>query len=114
MSSARLLIVSNRLPVMARVVDGEVALSDAGGGLVTGLRPYHEKSGGLWIGWPGDVSRLTPDQGLCLDRQPVRDSGCGTIARYGGFCACSSPARVPRLATPHCRTVWSARPTPAS
>jgi trehalose 6-phosphate synthase/phosphatase len=92
MSSARLLIVSNRLPVMARVVDGEVALSDAGGGLVTGLRPYHETSGGLWIGWPGDVSRLTPGQGLSLDRQlaqraivPVPLSRDHVERYYNGF-----------------------------
>jgi trehalose 6-phosphate synthase/phosphatase len=69
MSCSRLLIVSNRLPVTARVVDGEVCVSDAGGGLATGLRPYHENSSGLWIGWPGDVSRMTPDQRHGLERQ---------------------------------------------
>ena len=29
------------------------------GGLATGLRGPHEQSGGLWIGWPGDVARMT-------------------------------------------------------
>jgi len=69
MRCSRLLIVSNRLPVVARVVDGTVGLSDAGGGLATGLRPYHERSGGLWIGWPGDVSKMTPEQRHDLDEQ---------------------------------------------
>jgi trehalose 6-phosphate synthase/phosphatase len=62
MSSSRLLIVSNRLPVIVRVAGDKVCLADAGGGLATGLRPYHEHSDGLWIGWPGDVSRMTSNQ----------------------------------------------------
>jgi len=69
MSGTRLLIVSNRLPVVVRVVDGEAIVSDAGGGLATGLRPYHENSGGLWIGWPGDASRIAPAQRHALDQQ---------------------------------------------
>ena len=57
---SRLLIVSNRRPVIAEVADGDVRLSDADGGLAPGLRPYHENSARPWIGWPGDVARLTP------------------------------------------------------
>jgi trehalose 6-phosphate synthase/phosphatase len=68
-SSHRLLIVSNRLPVTAHLVNGEVRLSAASGGLATGLRPWHEGSGGLWIGWPGDTSRFSPDQKADLERQ---------------------------------------------
>jgi trehalose 6-phosphate synthase/phosphatase len=67
--SARLLIVSNRLPVSAHLVDGEVRLAAASGGLATGLRPWHEGSGGLWIGWPGDTSRFSPEQKADLERQ---------------------------------------------
>src|SRR5580700_3452321 len=55
---ARLLIVSNRLPVTVQVNDGEPVLVPSVGGLATGLRGPHERSGGLWIGWPGDVGRL--------------------------------------------------------
>jgi trehalose 6-phosphate synthase/phosphatase len=69
MGGPRLLIVSNRLPVVAGVAGGEVQLSAAGGGLATGLRPYHESTGGLWIGWPGDVSRMTLRQRQELERQ---------------------------------------------
>jgi trehalose 6-phosphate synthase/phosphatase len=69
MSHSRVLIVSNRLPVSARVIDGEVSLADAGGGLATGLRRYHASAGGRWVGWPGDLSHLTPEQREQIDRQ---------------------------------------------
>jgi trehalose 6-phosphate synthase/phosphatase len=49
----RTLIVSNRLPVTARIVGGEVRLRQSDGGLATGLRSVHEHQGGLWIGWSG-------------------------------------------------------------
>ncbi len=49
----RTLIVSNRLPVTARIVGGEVRLQQSDGGLATGLRSVHEHRGGLWIGWSG-------------------------------------------------------------
>ncbi len=68
-SAARLLIVSNRLPVTAAVAGDAVTLTAAAGGLATGLRPWHEGSGGLWIGWPGDVSQFTPEQHADLARQ---------------------------------------------
>jgi trehalose 6-phosphate synthase/phosphatase len=60
--SSRLLIVSNRLPIVARSEDGHVRLGVSSGGLATGLRSWHEHSNGLWIGWPGDVSRFSPEQ----------------------------------------------------
>ncbi len=68
MPSSRLLIVSNRLPVTARVTDEGLRLVPANGGLATGLRPWHEGSGGVWLGWPGDVSRFSTDQRAELDR----------------------------------------------
>ncbi|HVC21354.1 MAG TPA: bifunctional alpha,alpha-trehalose-phosphate synthase (UDP-forming)/trehalose-phosphatase [Vicinamibacterales bacterium] len=63
----RLLIVSNRLPIAIRLEEGHVRLVNASGGLATGLRGCHEQSDGAWLGWPGDMSRLTPPQ--------VRDLG---------------------------------------
>ena len=65
----RLLIVSNRLPVSARLDDGAVRLTRASGGLATGLRAWHERAGGLWIGWPGDTSRFTAAQMAELDER---------------------------------------------
>ena len=51
----RLLIVSNRLPITMRKRGGSMTVERSAGGLATGLRAPHERSGGLWIGWPGDL-----------------------------------------------------------
>jgi trehalose 6-phosphate synthase/phosphatase len=65
----RVLIVSNRLPVTVRVVDDRVTVRRSIGGLATGLRGPHERSGGLWIGWPGEVDALSPDSLADVNRQ---------------------------------------------
>ena len=51
----RTILVSNRLPVTIGIdpETGDQTLSHSVGGLVTGLRPLHESSGGLWVGYPG-------------------------------------------------------------
>jgi trehalose 6-phosphate synthase/phosphatase len=56
----RLIIVSNRLPVTVRAEHGEPVVHMSVGGLATGLRTPHERSGGVWIGWPGDLGDLEP------------------------------------------------------
>jgi trehalose 6-phosphate synthase/phosphatase len=93
MVSGRLLIVSNRLPVGAQLDGtGAVGLTASSGGLATGMRPWHERSGGLWIGWPGDISRLSPEQqadfeGLLAERAivPVPLSQDHVNRYYHGF-----------------------------
>ena len=55
---SRLIIVSNRLPVTVNARDGRAVVRPSAGGLATGLRGPHENSGGLWVGWPGDLSSL--------------------------------------------------------
>ena len=59
---SRTLIVANRLPVTVRIRDEAPHLVPSAGGLATALRTVHLRSDSLWIGWPGDVSRLTPAQ----------------------------------------------------
>lgn len=53
---SRLLIVSARLPVTISIVDGETHVLPSMGGLATGLRGPHERTGGLWVGWPGHAA----------------------------------------------------------
>jgi len=47
----RLIIVSNRLPVVLE--DNNFKLAD--GGLITAMSPVLRKKGGVWIGWTGDI-----------------------------------------------------------
>jgi trehalose 6-phosphate synthase/phosphatase len=89
---ARVLLVSNRLPVTVRAAEDGVAVARSSGGLVTGLRGPHERSGGRWIGWPGDVSQLDDVQRGLLDREladlrcvPVYLSVAEVSRYYDGF-----------------------------
>ncbi|MEX2177483.1 MAG: trehalose-6-phosphate synthase [Gemmatimonadaceae bacterium] len=54
----RLLIVSNRLPITLRRQGTTMQVVRSAGGLATGLKAPHERSGGFWIGWPGDLDGL--------------------------------------------------------
>lgn len=56
--SPRLITVSNRLPVTVTSTREGFVLHQSAGGLATGMRGPHEQLEGIWIGWPGDVSRI--------------------------------------------------------
>jgi trehalose 6-phosphate synthase len=49
----RIVIVSNRLPVVIEQDAGTWRCRPGSGGLVTALSPVLRRHGGLWIGWPG-------------------------------------------------------------
>lgn len=52
--SRRLLVVSNRLPmVLHRTGNGALTSRPGSGGLVTALLPVLRDRGGVWVGWPG-------------------------------------------------------------
>ena len=70
---SRILIVSNRLPVTAKLEGERVVVDPSSGGLATGLRGLHERSDGLWIGWPGELPRLSAKRRRCLE-QKLTDS----------------------------------------
>lgn len=60
---ARVVIVSNRLPVSVKKVGGKLILSPSLGGLATGLASYiDDRRGSIWIGWPGIASEELNDQ----------------------------------------------------
>ncbi len=56
-SDSRLVIVSNRLPVVLKKEGPRWTASSGSGGLVTALSPILRKRNGLWIGWPGVTDR---------------------------------------------------------
>lgn len=49
----RVVIVSNRLPVSVKRVDGKLEFYPSAGGLATGLSSYASSGNNRWIGWPG-------------------------------------------------------------
>lgn len=51
--SSGLIIVSNRLPVSVKKVDGKLEYFPSVGGLATGLASYANDPRNKWIGWPG-------------------------------------------------------------
>jgi trehalose 6-phosphate synthase/phosphatase len=55
-SERRLVIVSNRLPVVMERQDTGWSVRPSSGGLVTALAPVLRNRGGTWIGWPGTSS----------------------------------------------------------
>jgi trehalose 6-phosphate synthase len=75
----RLIIVSNRLPVvLTKASDKHWRAEPADGGLVNALAPVLHARGGVWIGWPGTVV----DAGIAIDRalaEATRDSGYGFV-----------------------------------
>jgi trehalose 6-phosphate synthase/phosphatase len=66
---SRTLLVSNRLPLNVKLEHDVLSVNRSAGGLATGLKGPHESSGGLWIGWPGDVSLLDGAQRAELEQR---------------------------------------------
>ncbi len=85
---SRLLVVSNRLPVTVRAGEGGVAVERSSGGLATGLSGPHARLGGLWIGWPGPLDKLSESERAAVERQLAEERlvpvplSADEIARY--------------------------------
>jgi trehalose 6-phosphate synthase len=52
-TASRLVIVSNRLPLVIHEEDGRWTAHTGSGGLVHALDPLLRQRGGFWVGWPG-------------------------------------------------------------
>jgi trehalose 6-phosphate synthase/phosphatase len=50
----RVIIASNRLPVVVQARGADCVVSPATGGLATGLGAFHDRGESVWIGWAGD------------------------------------------------------------
>jgi hypothetical protein len=107
MDSDRLVIVSNRLPTTVSVGDdGSLRLDASSGGLATGLRTVHERTHGLWIGWPGQArvsARQANELRQLLDRDrlvPVEQARCLLERRFrvrSGTFTCGDVGNSARL-----------------
>lgn len=63
----RLLLVSNRLPVTATIEHGQLNVRPSSGGLASALGAAHAEGDGLWIGWPGELPRISGPMARALD-----------------------------------------------
>ena len=50
---ARVIVVSNRLPLTLRKTEDGWSTERSSGGLASAMNPLLRKGGGDWIGWPG-------------------------------------------------------------
>jgi alpha,alpha-trehalose-phosphate synthase [UDP-forming] len=74
-ADGRLIIVSNRLPVViSKGEKGHWNVHPGSGGLVTALAPVLRNRGGTWIGWPGTVADDKIEMEVLLE-QATADSG---------------------------------------
>jgi trehalose 6-phosphate synthase/phosphatase len=80
--TGRLIVVSNRLPLTLRGSAAGWVGEPSAGGLVTALGPVLQRTGGLWVGWPGDASER-PD--------PARQEALAQWERERGFAAVGLP-----------------------
>jgi len=58
----RLLVVSNRLPVVVSQENEQWEIKPASGGLVTAMTPVLQQQKGLWVGWPGCSDEAPMDE----------------------------------------------------
>ena len=89
---ARVLVVSNRLPITVRRGEGGLEVERSSGGLATGLQSVHEESGGNWVGWPGFAGGVADDEARTLAERfealrvtPVRLSADEVHGYYEGY-----------------------------
>ncbi len=75
---AKLVIVSNRLPVSVKKVDGKLEFSDSIGGLATGLASIGSGIS-MWIGWPGILDEELTDDDRASIRKYLKKKNCYPI-----------------------------------
>jgi trehalose 6-phosphate synthase len=88
----RLVVVSNRLPIVLDKTENGWDVSPGSGGLVTALAPVLSRNGGIWMGWPGTteqasveepIRQFSEEQGYWL--YPVPLSSEDVSGYYYGF-----------------------------
>jgi len=90
---AKLIIVSNRLPITITKRGSTLKMQSSVGGLATGLNTFHKSYKSLWIGWPGYVVSKDAKEKALVKRKLV-DKGCYPVFLsnydiqnyYNGFC----------------------------
>ena len=63
----RIVLVSNRLPIVVEREGSNLSVHPGSGGLVAALVPALKRLGGIWIGWPGAVENESGDLDALLE-----------------------------------------------
>src|ERR1700691_6307342 len=71
-----LIIVSNRLPISVKKVNGRLEFFPSIGGLATGLASYTADKRNKWIGWPGIASDELSEKERQLIAEELRQHNC--------------------------------------
>lgn len=69
--AARMIVVSNRLPMVVEREGESYRLEPSSGGLVTALRPLLQSGSGVWIGWTG--TEYLPEVEQLVDGASLHD-----------------------------------------
>lgn len=72
----RLIIVSNRLPISVKKVDGKLEYSPSIGGLATALASYVDGGNNRWIGWPGIAAEDITEEERAEITAALRKKNC--------------------------------------
>jgi trehalose 6-phosphate synthase/phosphatase len=67
MAKSQLVLVSNRLPVSVKKVDGKLTFDVSSGGLATALSGLMHSGNTVWIGWPG----ISSDELTAADKRTI-------------------------------------------
>jgi trehalose 6-phosphate synthase/phosphatase len=76
---ARLIVVSNRLPLTLQKTDGGWTTARSSGGLASAMSPLLRRSGGDWIGWAGDGGEDNGDDRRAILRDWAQRERCFAI-----------------------------------
>ncbi len=90
----RLLIVSNRLPVIIEKRKGSLQFRGSIGGLATGLGSFYKSYNSLWIGWPGIALDKIKGENEAIKTKLIPEFNCYPVFLtqndvenyYHGFC----------------------------
>ncbi len=75
----KVIIASNRLPLNIQITEDGLTVTPSVGGLATGLKPVHQQTGSVWIGWTGlPEDEVPPERQQQIDELLVSEQ-CGSV-----------------------------------
>jgi trehalose 6-phosphate synthase/phosphatase len=74
MTTGRLMVISNRLPVKLQSSATGWRAEVSSGGLATAMNPILQRSNGIWVGWPGNSEGIgDPGRQEIIDKWAAKD-----------------------------------------